>query len=73
MFFDCVHCSQYDVCGLTLPSYLSTFSCCCDIYLVLISHVYSSQMTALLVIFLVGGQIESQLLSTGAFEVSLNG
>ncbi len=30
-------------------------------------------MTTFLVIFIVGGQIENQLLSTGAFEVSLNG
>ena len=31
------------------------------------------QMTAFLVLFLLGGQIENQLLSTGAFEVYLNG
>ena len=31
------------------------------------------QMTAFLVVFLLGGQIENQLLSTGAFEVYLNG
>ena len=30
-------------------------------------------MTTFLVIFIIGGQIENQLLSTGAFEVSLNG
>ena len=30
-------------------------------------------MTAFLLIFLIGGQIENQLLSTGAFEVYLNG
>ncbi len=31
------------------------------------------QMTSFLILFLVGGQIETQLLSTGAFEVYLNG
>ena len=30
-------------------------------------------MTAVLLVFLIGGQIENQLLSTGAFEVYLNG
>lgn len=32
-----------------------------------------NKFTAFLVIFLLGGQIETQLLSTGAFEVYLNG
>lgn len=31
------------------------------------------QVTAFLILFLLGGQIENQLLSTGAFEVYLNG
>lgn len=31
-----------------------------------------NKMTAFLIIFFVGGQIENQLLSTGAFEVYLN-
>ena len=31
------------------------------------------QITAFLILFLLGGQIENQLLSTGAFEVYLNG
>ena len=30
------------------------------------------QITAFLILFLLGGQIENQLLSTGAFEVYLN-
>ena len=33
----------------------------------------SLQMTAVLLVFLIGGQIENQLLSTGAFEVYVNG
>ena len=34
---------------------------------------WSVQFTALLLVFLIGGQIENQLLSTGAFEVYVNG
>ena len=33
----------------------------------------SYQMTAFLLLFLIGSQIEIQLISTGAFEVYLNG
>ncbi|XP_064394251.1 selenoprotein T2-like [Halichondria panicea] len=33
---------------------------------------HENKMTTFLVIFIIGGQIENQLLSTGAFEVSLN-
>ena len=32
-----------------------------------------NKMTALILVFLIGGQIEGQLLSTGAFEIYLNG
>ena len=35
--------------------------------------LFVSQVTAFLILFLLGGQIENQLLSTGAFEVYLNG
>jgi len=39
----------------------------------MISFWYTiQQMTAFLLIFIIGSQIENQLLSTGAFEVSLN-
>jgi hypothetical protein len=30
-------------------------------------------MTSFMLVFLIGGQIENQLLSTGAFEVYVNG
>ena len=40
-------------------------------------HIYmwaqENKITAFLILFLLGGQIENQLLSTGAFEVYLNG
>ena len=34
---------------------------------------FCSQIAAFMLVFLIGGQIENQLLSTGAFEVYLNG